>query len=474
MTTSAKTTYQAPPDGWRTFLIVWATQSVSLFGSALTQFAITIWLTTTLYPNPEQRPQLAWAISAWALAFAIPTVFAAPLAGAYVDRHDRKRTMIAMDVANGLLSSLILYLILTQQFSLVGLIGVGVLAATFGAFHNAAFDTSYAMLVPEEKLPRANGMMQTMMSLSGIISPGLAATLIALPALARQSHWPTLVATLGQIHDGAVLAIGMDALTFFMAALAPVFLFIPSPQRTDLQTQDGKSKSLWADVREGALYIWHRRSFLWLLGTFTVANFAGGAMILQPLLIKFQLAPDWTARGFSMESALALLATVGSVGGVVGGFIVSAWGGLKRRRVYGVLVPLILSGVAQIVFGATHWLYLAAAAAFFLEGFVPVMNSHSQTIWQIQTPREMQGRVFSVRRLIAQFTWPLSSFMMGALASRFEPGYIIIVLGIILAAWCVAGLFNPYLMRVEDRDWIEAQALKNAGLSPEPDAGVES
>ena len=56
--------YQAPPNGWRTFLIVWATQSISVFGSALTGFAITVWLTTTMYPNPEQKPQLAWALSA--------------------------------------------------------------------------------------------------------------------------------------------------------------------------------------------------------------------------------------------------------------------------------------------------------------------------------------------------------------------------------------------------------------------------
>ena len=465
MTTST-TPYQAPPNGWRTFLIVWATQSVSVFGSALTQFAITIWLTTTLYPEPAQKPQLAWAISAWALAFAIPTVFMAPLAGAYVDRHDRKRTMIAMDLANGLLSGLILLLIVMRRFNLFEMIAIGALGATFAAFHSAAFDTSYAMLVPEDKLPRANGMMQTIFSLAGILSPGLAALLISLPALARQGNLPAFAAPLGQISNGAALAIGVDAVTFFLAAVTPVFLFIPSPHRADLHTEDGAKKSLWADVREGTLYIWHRRSFLWLLGTFTVANFAGGALVLQPLIVKFQLAADWTVRGFTMESALALLATVGSVGGVVGGVVVTAWGGLKRRRVYGVLVAMIFAGLAQVVFGLSHWLFVAAAAVFMMEGLTPAMNSHSQAIWQIQTPHELQGRVFSVRRLIAQFTWPLSNFVMGALASVFDPGAIVALLGAIVTVWCLAGLINPYLMRVEDRDWIEAQALKNAGAVP--------
>jgi MFS family permease len=456
------TPYQAPPNGWRTFLVVWATQSISVIGSALTFFSVTIWLTTTLYPTEAQKPQLAWALSAISLAFAIPTVFVAPIAGAYVDRHDRKWTMIAMDVANGCLSTLIVTLIALHRLNIVVLAVIEALAAAFGAFHQAAFDTSYAMIVPEEKLPRANGMMQTIFALSGIVSPGLAATLIALPALARQGNLPAFASLVGRIDDGTALAIGIDAVTFFLAAVVPVFLFIPSPRRTDLQTPLGEKKSLWADVWEGALYIWHRRSFLWLLGTFTVANFATGALVLQPLLVKFQLAPDWSARGFTLESALALLATVGSLGGVVGGVAISAWGGLKRKRVYGVLVALIFAGLGFVVFGASRRLFLSAGAAFFMQGLIPFMNSHSQTIWQTQTPRELQGRVFSVRRLIAQFSWPMSTFLMGALASRFDPGAIIITLGAIVTIWCVIGLFNPYLLRVEDREWIEAQAVKNA------------
>jgi hypothetical protein len=76
--------YQAPPNGSRTFLIVWVTQSISVFGSALTFVSITIWLTQTLYPLPEQKPQLAAALSATALAFAVPVVFGAPIAATII------------------------------------------------------------------------------------------------------------------------------------------------------------------------------------------------------------------------------------------------------------------------------------------------------------------------------------------------------------------------------------------------------
>ncbi|MGH2521768.1 MAG: MFS transporter, partial [Anaerolineales bacterium] len=144
------------------------------------------------------------------------------------------------------------------------------------------------------------------------------------PSIARQGRLPAFASFLGNIQDGATLALGVDAATFFIAGITPLFLYIPSPRRTDLHTASGEKKSLWADVREGALYIWHRRSFLWLLGTFTVANFAGGVLVLAPLLVKFQLAPDWQARGFTLEAALATLTTIASVGGVVGGFAISA------------------------------------------------------------------------------------------------------------------------------------------------------
>src|ERR1700752_3881483 len=109
------TPYVPPPNGWRTFLIVWATQSASVFGSALTFFATTIWLTQVQYPRPEQKPELAFAISASALAFALPTVFIAPIAGAWADRHDRKRTMMLADTGNGILSLVLAALLLTHS-----------------------------------------------------------------------------------------------------------------------------------------------------------------------------------------------------------------------------------------------------------------------------------------------------------------------------------------------------------------------
>jgi hypothetical protein len=204
------------------------------------------------------------------------------------------------------------------------------------------------------------------------------------------------------------------------------------------------------------MYIWLRRPLLWLLGTFTVANFASGPIgVFMPLMVKFNLAADWSARGFTFETALAFLTTLGGVGGLVGGIFISAWGGLKSRRVYGVLAALIFSGLAQVFFGLSPLLFVAAAMAFIVHGMIPIMNAHSQTIWQTQTPRELQGRVFAVRRLIAQFTWPLSTALAGWAGGVFDPGAVLGVLGGILAVFCVAQLFNPYLLQVEDKAFLD-------------------
>jgi DHA3 family macrolide efflux protein-like MFS transporter len=457
--------YQPPPHGFRTFVIVWVTQSISVFGSALTFFSINIYLTQTLYPLPEQKPQLAFALSAISLAFALPVVFGAPLAGAWADRHDRKRTMMAMDFLSGCLSLVLMSLMAAEGLQVWVLIALIVLFAIASAFHSAAFDTSYAMIVPEEQLPRANGMMQAMWSLSGILSPMIAATIIALPALARQGQLPGLIGTpLARLADGVPLAIAVDALTFFLASATLVFLFIPSPRQTDLDLAGGgKKPNLWADVKVGAVFIWRRRPLLWLLGTFAVANFMAGPLgVFQPLIVKFNLAADWGSRGFTFETALALLSTAGAIGGVAGGFLVSAWGGLKSRRVYGVVLALVVAGLAQVAFGLSSLLFLTAAMALLDSAMIPIMNSHSQTIWQMQTPRELQGRVFAVRRLIAQFTWPLSTALAGWAGGAFNPGAVIAVLGGFLALFCLAQLFNPSLLRVEDRDYLEAYAVSVA------------
>jgi DHA3 family macrolide efflux protein-like MFS transporter len=457
--------YVAPRNGFRTFVVLWATQSVSALGSQLTGFALIIWLSQSLYPRADQKPQLAFALSAVALAWGAANIFSAPVAGSWADSHDRKRTMMVADIVSGLLGAVTALLIVNGNLNLPIVVAVAAIGATAASFHYSAFDTSYVMIVPEEQLPRANGMMQTMWAMSGLVSPALAAGIVALPGLARQGIIPGAVGeTLRALPDGTALAIGIDAVTFFMAASVLPFLFVPSPKRTALSGEPGKKSSLWSDVRLGVRYIWHRKPLLWLLATFTVINFASAPLeVFLPLLLRFNLAADWQAQGFIFESALAMLATSAAVGGVVGGLFISAWGGLKRRRVYGVVIPVLIAGIIQVIFGLSNLIYLSVAMNFLLVALVPIMNAHSQTIWQTQTPRELQGRVFAVRRLIAQFSSPLAVFLAGILGGLFDPGLVLAVLGAFVVIFCIGQLFNPYLLRVEDKAYLDSLAESRSG-----------
>lgn len=453
--------YEPPKNGWRTFVTVWATQSFSIVGTQIMFFALTIWIAQVLFPRPDQKAELALAFAAEGIIFGVVTMLAAPIAGAWADRHDRKCTMIAMDIANGILSIVLMLLVSAQVLELwMWLIMAGILACT-STFHGAAFDTSYAMLVSEKQLPRANGMMQTIWSLAGILAPIVAAAILTLPGFARDG---VVTGDIGRwlagLTDATPITMSIDAVSYFLAAGVLVFLTIPSPKRTDLMDESGKKKSLWADVKEGGRYIWYRRPLLWLLGTFTVANFFGSFWVLQTLIVKFNLAPDWQANGFTFESALAFISTVIGIGGLVGGLFISSWGGLKKRRVYGVVIPMIIGGIAQIAYGLSLSLYLSAAMAFIVVGVIPILNAHSQAIWQTQTPRELQGRVFSVRRVIAQFSAPIATALAGWLGGLYNPGVVIAIFGAIMAVFCIGQMFNPLLLRVEDKAWLDEMATQ--------------
>ena len=149
---------------------------------------------------------------------------------------------------------------------------------------------------------------------------------------------------------------------------------------------------------------------------------------------------------------------------MVGGVIISAWGGLKTNKIYGVVLAILGTGLATIVLGLSPWFYLAVAMGFITAGLIPVMNAHSQSIWQSQTPPELQGRVFAVRRVIAQFTWPISTALAGYAGGVFDVGGYIVIMGIITTVFCIGQLFNPVLRRVEDKSYLDALAARSVKM----------
>ncbi|GHF45729.1 MFS family permease [Deinococcus metalli] len=429
--------------GWRTFQWLWGSQALSVLGGALSGFAINIYLVQTRFALPGQHAELAAALSLILLAWGLTTILGAPLAGALADRWDRRRMMLTANALNAVLM-LLGVLMLTAITPPVWLLVLFTAAeGALAALHSAAFDTSYATLVPREHLPRANGMMQTLSSGAGVIGPGLGALVIGLPALARDGGGPAWLAAQA---DGVPLALYLDAVTFAVAALVLRHLHIPTPLRRD--AGPGRP-SLARDMTYGWTFILAQPALLNLLLTFTLFNFLTvGASVLRPLLLGSTLAGDVGAH-WTPSSALAAMLTTLSLGSVLGGVIISTWGGLRQRRTLGILLPMAVAGLAQALSGAAGSVLLACAALGLSGLMVPAIAAHSMSIWQSRVPLEVQGRVFSVRRLLAQFTSPLSTAAAGLVAAHLSSGAALHWAGLGVTVLAAAQLFNPALRSLD-------------------------
>jgi hypothetical protein len=118
--------------------------------------------------------------------------------------------------------------------------------------------------------------------------------------------------------------------------------------------------------------------------------------------------------------------------------------------VLGVVGGMMLIAVFLTGFGLAPTLLLACVFSALFQGVIPALNAHSATLWQTRTPPELQGRVFSTRRMVAQGTLPLGAALAGFLATRLDPGLMLIVLGTSLAVFSAAMLANRPLMTIED------------------------
>jgi hypothetical protein len=134
------------------------------------------------------------------------------------------------------------------------------------------------------------------------------------------------------------------------------------------------------------------------------------------------------ARTNSDQLLFGSVESIGALGGIIGGVVISAWGGFKRR-VHGVLIGWFLIGMVGIVtvgLGRAEpaWMGLPIwAAGMFLSYFVnPLINGSNQAIWQAKVPPDLQGRVFSTRRIISGLIIPVANFAAGPLADQvIEP-----------------------------------------------------
>ena len=442
----------APPapvveNRFRAFLILWGSQTLSLFGTMVSQFAVSIWLARDLYPLAAQKPQLALALTATSFATAGPLIFAMPIAGAFADRHDRRRILIT---ANTLLALLSLVLVaLTAMHHLVLPIAVLLLLgySLLSSFHSAAFDSSYGRFVREGDLPRASGMMMTSFGLAQLLAPPLAAALIGLPVLLGGSGKlpPWLV-------DGIPFAFAADAVSFGIAACTALALRFPA-----MPVVPGPRASLIADARAGLDWVLRRRPFVWLISFGSLANLTfAPLMVLLPLLARDHVAADAARHHMPFQNVLALVTTAGGLGGVLGGVAVSIFGLRRWRKTLVMAVCLVMLGVGEVIAGLAPTVWGLAAGMFVGELLVAPLNTASFTLWQSLTPPHMLARALATRRFIAQSAFPIGTVIAGWTAAVFEPWLVVTLSGALLALWTGVQLMGPGFHTLEDRMRAEA------------------
>ena len=442
-----------PAHGWRTFVWLWASQSLSVILSGVSGFASSVYIAQTLYPRPDQQAQLSLGLTALFLISGLGAVLLAPHAGSWADRRDRRTTMIGADVLNGLATLLLALAVLSGHGPLWLVLAVAALQILAETYHGSALETSYAMLLPDARLGRANAMMQTSLQAARLFAPAVGSLVIALPV------WLRGAGVLGGLHDGVGLVFVLDGLSFLLAALVMARLAVPSP----VQGEATASQGVVHDTRLGWDYIRRRPPLLALLVVLAFLNFSAAPMNLyEPLIANFNLAASFRGLGLDFASGLAVVSSATALGAFVGGLVISGWGGLTTRRIRGVLWPVLVFAAMVGVVGFSRSLPLTAAALFVFGLMFPAIGAHSGAIWMTLVPREIQGRVFSVRRLVSKFTIPLGTLVMGAVAARVAPGVVIGSVGLAFTALIALQFLNRGLWRVEDRAYLDGLAERAA------------
>ncbi len=371
--------------GMTGFTVIWIGQLVSLLGSGMTTFAVSIW---------------AWEVTGEATALALamffgfgPQVLLSPLAGALVDRYDRKLVMVISDLGAGVSTIGLLILFSFGELEIWHLYAANAFAGAFGAFQFPAYSAAVSTMIPKEHYGRANGMIALAGSASGILAPIIAGAMF------------------GIIGVGGIMT--FDIVTFVFAILMLFVVVIPQPK----VSAEGRAArgNLWQESGYGFQYIFSRPSLFGLQAVFFFVNLTA--------MFSFSLTtPMILARSGSDASVLSISQSVGAVGGVLGGVLLSIWGGPKRK-IYGVLGGMVLINlVGTLPLGIGQSVVWWAAGGFMVGAVIPILNGSNQVIWQAKVPPDVQGRVFAVRRLIAQISAPIAMLSAGPLADRvFEP-----------------------------------------------------
>lgn len=366
----------------RQYYIFMIGQLQSIMGSNIVQFVIIWWITIT-YDRADYL-----AISAF-LGFA-PTLIVGLFAGVYVDRWNRKKLLATVDSLEALASMVLVYLFWVGEATIIWIFAILTVRAIFQGFHEPAIQAIIPLMIPRDKLSRINSLEYLSRGLIGLIGPMMAAFLLVFFGL-----------------DNIQYILLIDGATFLIAVIPLIFIHIPSVRKKS-NGEPIETQSFRTEFKEGLTFIREKKGLLALLSAFTTVNFFFMPIfILLPLIIVRHLDGDARVLGISM----AIL----NAGAILASLLMTIKNPFTKNT----------SGVFySLMFGTTGLFISTLGVAFgniwvFYFGLIlngattPMANVSSQNIWQSVVPSEKMGRVFSVRRTIAQISGPAAMVITG-------------------------------------------------------------
>ena len=400
-------------DWKRSFFAIWTGQMFSLVGSRVVQFALVWWLT--------ELTGSATVLATATIVALIPEILLGPIAGAYVDRWNRRIVMIVADSLIALASLWLAFLFWTGSVQVWHVYAIMLLRAVGGSFHWPAMQASTSLMVPQEHLTRVAGLNQTMNGVLNIVGPPLGALLMEMLPL----------------HSVMLVDVG----TALLAILPLFFVHVPQPQREKTGAQ---KPSIWVDMREGLRYIRNWPGLMALIGSAMVFKIAlTPAVSLLPLLVSEHFGGG--------AAQLGMLESIAGVGIVVGGLALSVWGGF-RRKIYTSMLGMIVLGTGFVVLGITPGgLFWMALVSIFVVGLmIPLIDGPIMAILQGTVAPEVQGRVFTLMGSLLWFTSPFSLAVAGPVSDWLGLQVWYVVAGLLSLATGLAFYFVPAIANIEE------------------------
>lgn len=367
--------------GSRAFLWLWTGQVVSVFGSGLSGFALRVWV--------FEKTHSATDFGLLGFFASFPALALAPFIGVLVDRWSRRSSMILADAGCGLVTAWTALLVVRGQLTIPLLCAAMVTTSIVGSFRWPAYSAAIPLLVPKGQLDRASGLDQFGQSGVQLLAPAAAALLLAEIAL-----------------SGVLL---LDVATYLVALATLLSVHIPRPSAAVPSSAEAAAAEPGArHAGVGWRFIRERPPLRQLLSILALMNLLAGLNLALSTPLVLSLASP---------TLLGVVLSVSTAGVLAGGLFLTITGGLKDRA-RAILSFGLLYGVAFVLIGVRPSPWLILTASFVLMFAVAVINGCSQVIWQSKVPASLQGRVFTVRRMIAQASLPLAFLIAGPLADR--------------------------------------------------------